>query len=142
MLALSTHTNTHSRAYHACAHTLTYQLVHTPHRHNSGSYHYPSNRLVRTLATNPRWLISSLWPAEGSPSQHPHGALWGVAFALLTLKCGLQVSHGDQPSPFYQFTFLRSPVSESPRNHQAPKSCPKPDTWAVKAPGFPCTSSN
>ena len=64
----------------------------------------------------------------------------GVAFALLTLKCGLQVSHVDQPSPFYQLTILRPSVSKSPRNHQA-KAGPKPGTWAVKAPGFPCTST-
>ena len=68
MLALNTHTDTHSHAYHAyahtCTHTFTYiykqihvhthtgTCAHTPKRHTTGCYHYPSNRLARTLATN------------------------------------------------------------------------------------------
>lgn len=152
MLALNTHTDTHSHAYHAYAHThshtytnkytytLTQALVHTPQR---------GTLLAVTiiLLTDQR----GHWPLTKVPGQLPVASRsfskptppWcylGVAFALLTLKCGLQVSHVDQPSPFYQLTILRPSVSKSPRNHQA-KAGPKPGTWAVKAPGFPCTST-
>lgn len=153
MSALNTHTDTPSHAYHAyahtCAPTLTYiykqihvythtgTCAHTPKRHTTGRYHCPSNRLVRTLATNRGdWSAPSLVFSKPTP---PRCCL-GVPFALPTLKCGPQVSHVDQPSPFYQLTILRPSVSKSLRNHQA-KAGPKPGTWAVKAPGFSCTST-
>ena len=51
-----THTraHTHSHTYkNKYMYTLTQALVHTPpKRHTTGYYHYPCNRLARTLATN------------------------------------------------------------------------------------------
>ena len=99
----SEYTHRHSQSWISCIctnvqkhiliqkNTHTHSHMYTPHRHNPGSYHYPSNKLVRTLATNPRWLVSSLWPAEATPSQIPTCCCLGEAFDLLTLKCGLQV---------------------------------------------------
>lgn len=134
-----THVHPHSHTYtNKYTYTLTQALVHTPQRGTLLAVtNCPSNRLVRTLATNRGdWSAPSLVFSKPTP---PWCCL-GVAFALPTLKCGPQVSHVDQPSPFYQLTILRPSVSKSPRNHQA-KAGPKPGTWAVKAFGFSCTST-
>ena len=50
---ICTHMHTHIHIHiQIHVHTHTGTCAHTPKRHTTGCYHYPSNRLARTLATN------------------------------------------------------------------------------------------
>ena len=133
-----THVHPHSHTYtNKYTYTLTQALVHTPpKRHTTGRYHCPSNRLVRTLATNRGdWSAPSLVFSKPTP---PWCCL-GVAFALPTLKCGPQVSHVDQPSPFYQYNSQAICLTVTKK----PPGQGWSQAWhmGLKAPGFPCTSA-